>query len=308
MHADQSRLKFSFLLFLRRTVFKRLVLCPGGLAVCMAAALPCRAQTTLPFQAFQGEQMLAAAERPEAFADAVRSRPLLKDATKTVDDALPEAPTPQQADPKPLVAAKPTIVPVTTERPVVSRYSKYIPAGAAAPQIHGREKLILGARDLYSPGNFLDMVFSAGWGQLTNSQPNYGTNGDAFGKRVGAAAIRETSEGILTDGVFAVMLHEDPRYFVLGPKSGLMNRTLYAITRPLITRNSSDGHTTVNGAMLLGFAASAALTNTYYPKINRNFGDTARTFGGSLGGAAIGFSIDEFSGQVLEAVHLKKRR
>lgn len=289
--------------------WKKFTFCPHG-AVFLAASFlmagaPCLAQTSIPAQT----AMLAAAAAPASFSDAARNQPLFSTSAEAPAESLPDAPTPQQADPqsKPLDAANPTMVPVTTQRPIVSRYSKYIPAGAAAPQIHGREKLILGARDLYSAGNFLDMVFSAGWEQLTNSEPNYGTNREAFGQRVGAAAIRETSEGILTDGVFSVMLHEDPRYFVLGPKYSLVHRTLYAITRPLITRNSSDGRATVNGALILGYAASAALTDTYYPQSNRNFHDTISTFGGSIGGAALGFALDEFSSQLLEAVHLKKR-
>lgn len=228
-------------------------------------------------------------------------------------EILPDAPEPQtaqdaqQGSRKPLVAASPKTVPVTTEKPVVSRYVKYVPAGAAAPQIHGREKLILGARDLYSVGNFAAMIFSAGWEQLTNGEPNYGTDRGAFGQRLGAAAIRETSQGILTDGVFSVMLHEDPRYFVLGPKYGLVHRTLYAITRPLVTRDSTNGHRTINGGLLLGYAGSAALTATYYPQSNRNFHDVASTFGGSIGGAALGFVVDEFYDQALELVHLKKK-
>jgi hypothetical protein len=224
---------------------------------------------------------------------------------------LPEAPLPQSSQDsgqtKPLVAASPKTVPATTGKPVVGRYVKYIPADSAAPQIHGREKFILGARDLYSAGNFAAMFVSAGWEQMTNSEPNYGTDRGAFGARLGAAGIRETTEGIFTDGVFSVMLHEDPRYFVLGPQYGMVHRTLYAITRPLVTRNSSDGHRTINGGLLLGYAASAALTDAYYPQSNRNFHDTFSTYAGSIGGAALGFAIDEFYDQALEAVHLKKK-
>ncbi|HEY5381361.1 MAG TPA: hypothetical protein VIJ65_03845 [Acidobacteriaceae bacterium] len=232
-------------------------------------------------------------------------------------EELPDAPLPQRSQDsqdsqdsgqrKPLVAASPKTVPTTTGKPVVGKYVKYIPADSAAPQIHGREKFILGARDLYSPGNFAAMFVSAGWEQMTNSEPNYGTDKGAFGERLGAAAIRETTEGIFTDGVFSVMLHEDPRYFVLGPRYGLVHRGLYAITRPLLTRDSSDGHRTINGGLLLGYAASAALTDTYYPQSNRNFHDTFSTYAGSIGGAALGFAIDEFSDQALEAIHLKKK-
>ncbi|HZZ38884.1 MAG TPA: hypothetical protein VFE06_07125 [Acidobacteriaceae bacterium] len=270
---------------------------------------PCVAQT-LGFM--NRIDLMADAVRPIAFAEMAKSQPLLTVAavssSSATNEALPEEPQPQNPQQtKPLVAAVPSTVPVTTSKPVVGRYVKYIPADSAAPQIHGREKFILGARDLYSAGNFAAMIVSAGWEQLTNGSPNYGTDRGAFGERLGAAGIRETTEGIFTDGVFSVMLHEDPRYFVLGPRYGFVHRTLYAITRPLVTRNSSDGHRTINAGLLLGYAASTALSNAYYPQINRNFRDNISDYGGSIGGAALGFAIDEFYDQALEAVHLKKK-
>jgi hypothetical protein len=274
----------------------------------LTPGLPCVGQT-LGFM--NRIDLMADAVRPTAFAEMAKSQPLLTVAaasSSATNEALPEEPQPQNPQQtKPLVAAVPSTVPVTTSKPVVGRYVKYIPADSAAPQIHGREKFILGARDLYSAGNFAAMIVSAGWEQLTNGSPNYGTDRGAFGERLGAAGIRETTEGIFTDGVFSVMLHEDPRYFVLGPRYGFVHRTLYAITRPLVTRNSSDGHRTINAGLLLGYAASTALSNAYYPQINRNFRDNISDYGGSIGGAALGFAIDEFYDQALEAVHLKKK-
>ncbi|HEX4154214.1 MAG TPA: hypothetical protein VHY48_01250 [Acidobacteriaceae bacterium] len=299
----------------------------------LIGGLRCGAQSLFP--ALDNDGLLRAAASPAAFAEAAASAPLLRselaagDANGAANAAasgspssssddmlsgLPDAPEPQNAQDsqqepsqKPLVAASPKTVPVTTAKPVVGRYVKYIPADSAAPQIHGREKFILGARDLYSAGNFAAMLVSAGWEQLTNGSPNYGTDRGAFGERLGAAGIRETTEGIFTDGVFSVMLHEDPRYFVLGPEYGLVHRTLYAITRPLVTRNSSNGHKTINGGLLLGYAASTALTNAYYPQSNRNLRDNLSSYGGSIGGAALGFFVDEFYDQALEALHLKKK-
>jgi hypothetical protein len=281
--------------------------------VALTPARPCVAQT-LGFM--NRADLVADAARPTAFAEMAKNQPLLAvvavsssaENAALPDEGLPDEPQPQDPQQtKPLVAAVPSTVPMTTSKPVVGRYVKYIPADSAAPQIHGREKFILGARDLYSAGNFAAMIVSAGWEQVTNGSPNYGTDRGAFGERLGAAGIRETTEGIFTDGVFSVMLHEDPRYFVLGPRYGFVHRTLYAITRPLVTRNSSDGHRTINGGLLLGYAASTALTNAYYPQINRNLRDNISSYGGSIGGAALGFAIDEFYDQAMEAVHLKKR-
>jgi uncharacterized membrane protein YfcA len=104
----------------------------------------------------------------------------------------------------------------------------------------------------------------------------------------------------------APVLHEDPRYYVEGPRHNIVHRTLYAITRPIITR-TDGGHSTLNGAVLVGYAAGSALSYTYYPEINKNFKDTAATFGGSLAGAAIGDFVSEFIDDTLQALHLEKK-
>jgi hypothetical protein len=229
------------------------------------------------------------------------------EAPAVAETSLPDAPEPQnQAVEKPLVAAVPKTVPASTGMPVAPMYARVIPAGMAAPQIHGRDKMILATRNLYALTSFADFFVSAGWHQLWNDEPNYGTDSGAFGERLGAAAIRDTSQSFLTNGPFAVMLHQDPRYFALGPGYNVWRRTWYAITRPLVTRDSTDGHAELNTSLILGQAAGTALNNFYYPKSNRNFRDNISSFGGSMGGSALSFWMDEYTSQMLKAFHLKR--
>ena len=222
-------------------------------------------------------------------------------------DALPEAPQPQKAKEtqKPLVAAEPRTVPATTNMPLAPMYSRVIPAGMAVPQIHKWEKITLATRNLYSLTSFASFFVSAGWDQLTNGQPNYGTDRGAFGERLGAAAIRDTSQAFLSNGPFAVWLHQDPRYFALGSHYSIPRRAWYAITRPLVTRDSTDGHAVFNTSLILGQAAGTALNNLYYPKDNRNFQDNIAGFGGSMGGAALSCVMDEFTSDLLRVVRLR---
>jgi hypothetical protein len=191
--------------------------------------------------------------------------------------------------------------------PAVPRSTKYISWGYSGQPISARDKVMLGARDLYSPFTFLGELASAGHSQLVNGQPNYGTDKGAFGERLGAAVLRDSSEGAFTDMVFAPLLHEDPRYFAEGPRYNVLHRALYAITRPLITRTDT-GRNSINGAMLGGYAAAIAVSSSYYPKINRNFKDATESYAGSLEGAAIGFAVSEFEDDVFEALHLEKKR
>ena len=147
---------------------------------------------------------------------------------------------------------------------------------------------------------------AAGWGQLTDGRPNYGTDSGAFGQRLGAAAILSTSNSLFNHSVFAPIFHEDPRYYVMGSGHPFLKRLVYAGTRVLITRTDS-GHSTPNFALFAGNAASSALTVTYYPAKNATFSGVAETFGGSLGGSALAFVVDEFIDDALGDLHLKKK-
>jgi len=196
-------------------------------------------------------------------------------------------------------------IPSGSNGPEVSPYTKYVPAGSTAPQITAHDKFVMGFRDAVSPFSILAILFSAGYSHVTNGEPNYGTDKGAFGERIGATAIRDTTEDILATSVYAPLLHEDPRYYVEGPQYGFFHRVLYAATRPIITRTDS-GRTTINAAQILGDASASAISYTYYPPINRNFRDTVATFGGSLGGDALGDVVSEFSHQVLKSFHLSK--
>ena len=148
---------------------------------------------------------------------------------------------------------------------------------------------------------------AAGWGHLIDDSPNYGTDSGAFGQRLGAAAILGISNGVFSNSLFASMFHEDPRYYVLGPGRPILKRLIYAGTRCIITRTDS-GRSTPNFALLAGNAAGSALTVTYYPAKNTTFSEVAETFGSSLGGAALGFVVDEFIVDPLVDLHLKKKR
>jgi hypothetical protein len=222
----------------------------------------------------------------------------------TTDAAsLPDAPSTSHAAPARAFVLEAD--PNTPHRDVAPKYAKYIAADEKAQPIDAHDKVIIGLRDLYSPLNFVAMIASSGYEQVVNGAPNYGTDRGAFGERLGAAGIRETSQGFFTDSVFSPMLHMDPRYYVEGPQYGFLHRTVYAATRVLVSKTDSGRHT-INSPMLLGYAASTALSTAYYPQINRNFKDQASNYGGSLGGAAVGFLFSEFSDSLLHFVHMKK--
>lgn len=86
---------------------------------------------------------------------------------------------------------------------------------------------------------------------------------------------------MMTEAIFPVALHQDPRYFVKG-KDGFWKRTGYAISREVVTRGD-DGRNHFNTSELAGNAVAAGISNLYYPADNRTVGDTAGKWGEQIG-------------------------
>jgi hypothetical protein len=192
----------------------------------------------------------------------------------------------------------------TTSQPILPIKKAVLPGAQPLPLTVG-DKVLFGLRNSVTPFSMAGWVLSAGYSQVANSSPNYGTNGKAFAQRLGATAARNVSEGVFSNSIMAPILHEDPRYYVMGPSQPFVKRTVYALTRAIVTRTDS-GQPTPNFSLIAGNVAGAALTNAYYPALNRGFGHTAQVFGLSLGGSALGFVVTEFYGDALEMFHLKR--
>jgi hypothetical protein len=175
-----------------------------------------------------------------------------------------------------------------------------------SPKLSVGDKVGMGLKAAVSPFAVLGWVGSATYSEAFDRSPNYGQSGKNYAQRLGAAAARSSSEGIFSTSVMAPILHEDPRYFVEGPGHPVLHRGFYALSRVLVTKRD-DGRRTINYALLSGNAIGAGLTQTYYPSGNRNFGQTATTFGISLVGSGVKFLFDEFFYKEASIAQLKRK-
>jgi hypothetical protein len=205
-------------------------------------------------------------------------------------------------------AAAPDTVVTPGVRPflhIASRRDITIEPGQTAPPLSAHNKVVLGLRESFTLFSVIGWTASAEYSQLLNDSPNYGTDAGAYGERLGATSLRLISQNIIGHAVFDPVFHDDPRYYKMGSGHNIFARTFYAATRALITK-SDDGRTHPNYSLISGNLAGAALTNAYYPRINRGFKQTAETFGNSLGGSAFGFVVTEFLDDALRIAHLQK--
>ena len=190
--------------------------------------------------------------------------------------------------------------------PTASRTQMVIEPGEQASPLDAGDKVIFGVRNTVSLFSAAGWLSSAGYEHLTNRSPNYGTDSGAFGERLGAAALRGSSEELFSNAIMAPIFREDPRYYRMGPSHGKPARFLYAITRPLIGR-TDRGSITPNLSLWAGNFAGAALTDAYYPRMNRGLTQNLETFGTSLAGSAVGDFFHEFKEDFVQRFHEMRR-
>jgi hypothetical protein len=190
-------------------------------------------------------------------------------------------------------------------RATVGPHIKLIASDQLAPPQTAGNKVVMGLRDTVTPFSAIGWLFSAGWSHLIDGSPNYGTNSEAFAKRLGAAAALSTSRGVFIDCILGPAFHQDTRYYQLGQDHKFFNRVVYASTRSIIGK-TDGGRDIPNYASLIGGAGGAALTLTYYPETNQNGGQVATTFATGIGSAVLSNLFSEFGGDIIRALNLSK--
>lgn len=157
-----------------------------------------------------------------------------------------------------------------------------------------RQKWSLALKESVDPFNIVTAGIGAAFSQQGNQTPKYGEGSEAFGERYGAALADMTTQNLFSAGVLATVLHEDPRYFRMGPEGGgIPKRILYSLSRVVIARRD-NGHTTLNIAGLGGMVLGIAASNLYYPSASVNGEVMAGRLTTSLFSGVTGNLMSEF--------------
>ncbi|MEO6964761.1 MAG: hypothetical protein ABI076_02550 [Acidobacteriaceae bacterium] len=225
-------------------------------------------------------------------------------ASNRMPAALPNAPQPATAIPaaprEPQDQDDTQQIPTLHPANPAPRLAKYIEPEQQALSLSAKDKLELSAWEQVQPYAISTEILAAAWEHLLNGNPKYGSDKAGFGERIGAAAIRQTSQAIFADGVVPALLHQDPRYYRKGTGK-ILNRVLYSATRVLIIRTDA-GHEAPNYSQIIGYAGASALTMTYYPAISATWHETAEGYGISMMTSALGNQLHEFGPDILKLV------
>jgi len=201
---------------------------------------------------------------------------------------LPNAPSPQtiqRAD-----AIHPSFHPTRTSAP--SKWDAVVDPGEQIPPLTSRDKMLYWIQADTHLVSWYPTLLSAGWEQLIDGHPKYGSDSAAFGERLGATVLRENSARFFSNSLLPVVTHEDPRYYrkAYGP---IKARGVYAAERVFVSRRD-DGSSGFNASLVLGNLAASALTPTYYPAPSANARVVVTSWLLSFLGSAGGNLFQEF--------------
>ena len=203
-----------------------------------------------------------------------------QEASKT--PAPPVAPTPPSTSTAPSANRVAPTTPANTQPPGGNRAFGIFPNYRTADWsqrgtvLPARKKLTIAARDSFDYPTVLLSAAVAGIGQWSNSNPSFGQGAQGYGRRFITSYGDQAIGNMLTEGVYPVLLHEDPRYFRKGTGS-TWRRLGYAVTRVVITERDGGG-ARFNASEWLGNATTVGIGNAYYPDSRTLGGNASRLF------------------------------
>lgn len=155
--------------------------------------------------------------------------------------------------------------------------------------ISAKTKFWLATEDNFDPFSFLVVGIYAGISQWTNQYPQFGQGAQGYAKRYAGAFTDGVVGNYMTEGIFPVLFHQDPRLFRMGPKHGFWKRAAYSASRVIVTR-SDAGTEQFNFSEIIGNGVAAGISASYYPASGRNVHAVLDKWALSVGSDA-GFNI-----------------
>ena len=250
-----------------------------GLSLCMGPLVHgAHAQTDATSTAFL-------AEAPEDVAGPAAS-------SSSVHAELPDAPQSQQQTPEQAATTGPHQEGQTKRILGIIPNFRAVSADVKLPPQSPKDKFVTAAQDSFDYSAIFLPAAIAGYNQLRNEYPEFGNGGVGYGRYFWHSAADQTDENLWVEFIGPVLFHQDSRYYTLG-KGGFVKRTVYSLTRAVITRNDS-GKEVFNASEVIGAGAAAGVSSLYYPSRERSFGNTAGEWGQSIGIDAATFMFKEF--------------
>jgi hypothetical protein len=198
-----------------------------------------------------------------------------------IDRAVDAATTPYSEPPAPEHKRLLWILPNYKTYPLFKEYKP----------LTARAKFKIATQDSFDRGTVALALVFAGQGQLTNSNRSFGQGVGGYARYFGAGYADLVIGDYMTEAIYPVLLHQDPRYFRRGTGSGI-SRLGYAVGQIFWTHTDS-GRGQFNFSEIVGNSTAVAISNIYYPD-NRSAGTAVGKLGLQVGLDMAGNVLKEF--------------
>lgn len=181
----------------------------------------------------------------------------------------------------------------------------YVVYDSSGVPLTAKLKFELAMKSSIDPVTFGGVLFYAGINQAAH-RPNYVGNDVGYGQRVGAFYADGLTDILFGGAILPSILHQDPRYFYMGPDRGTKKqRFWYAVRTPFVCKGD-NGKWQPNYSSIGGDLISGSLSNLYYPQSDRGVGLVFSSAAIGAGGRAVVALAQEFVLRKLTTTRQKK--
>ena len=167
-----------------------------------------------------------------------------------------------------------------------------VSADCQLPPLSVKDKFVLATQDSFDYSAFIVAGMVAGYSMATVQYPEFHQGAAGYGRYYWHSFADQTVGNYFTEAIVPTLTHEDPRYYTLG-HGGFVRRTGYALSRLVVTKTDSGGKS-FNYSEIVGNGAGAALSNAYYPQVERTAGNTMSKWATQVGIDGIANILKEF--------------
>lgn len=179
----------------------------------------------------------------------------------------------------------------------------YVTYSTDAAPLFPKQKFYLAWKSVQDPITILGVAFLAGVYQAADVPGGYGQGAAGYGKRFGGAYGDVLVGTFIGSAILPSILHQDPRYFYLGPDYSAKKRLAHALENAVVARNDRTKKYEPNYSGIIGSFASGAVSYTYIPASDRSTGmflqeSLVRVAESSVAGVLQEFVLRKFTSHV----------
>jgi hypothetical protein len=174
----------------------------------------------------------------------------------------------------------------SVNQPEDKRIFWIVPNYRTSPSLHPykpltpEEKFKIATEDSFDRGAVALAVLFAGEAQLTKATPAFGQGVTGYARYLGTAYADLVIGDMMTEAIYPVMLHQDPRYFRRG--TGTVWSRLASAAGQIFWTHTDSGSTRFNFSEIIGNSTAVAISTAYYPD-NRTATNAVSKLGAQLG-------------------------